>query len=150
MESDALIKWVTLRCPAPLAFQLFTVQLSRWWPMGGHSVFEEPNAVCVIETEAGGRIYEVSRDGGQALWGRVVICEPGRRLCFTWHPGRTPTTAQYVTVIFHPSEGGTRLELRHEAWAALGPNAELVKRQYATGWEEILTRYASLANMNHL
>ena len=64
-------------------------------------------------------------------------------------PGRAPATAQHVTVLFHPSEGGTRLELRHEGWASLGPHAEAVKKQYAAGWEEILARFAAHANHCH-
>jgi len=149
LESDALVKWVIVRCPAPLAWQVFTAQLSRWWPLGGHSVFEDDGAQCRLEPSAGGRIYELSRDGAEALWGTVLICEPPRRLCFTWHPGRAPATAQHVTVLFHPSEGGTRLELRHEGWASLGPHAEAVKKQYAAGWEDILARYAAHANHCH-
>lgn len=145
--SDALTKWVTVRCAPPQAFQLFTTGFSRWWPLASQSVFEDDALHCLFEARAGGRVYEVSRQGGEALWGSVLLCEPPRRLAFTWHPGRPPMTAQEVTLHFHPSEGGTRLELNHLGWEYLGARAAEARHRYDTGWDDVLGRcFAACAN----
>lgn len=146
MDCQPLTKWVSVRSTPLQAFQLFTSGIARWWPMETHSVFEIATSRCVVESIAGGRIYEISEEGAEALWGEVLITEPGRRLCFSWHPGRSAVTAQHITVLFHPSEGGTRLELRHDGWASLGSHAEAVRRQYDTGWDQVLARFADRAN----
>lgn len=144
---DALTRWVAVRCPPAQAFQLFTAGLGRWWPLASISVFEADASHCVLEGRAGGRVYEVSRTGGEALWGTVLLYEPPRRLTFSWHPGRPPTSAQEVSLIFHPSEGGTRVELNHHGWEFLGPRALETRRRYEGTWDELLGRcFADCAN----
>jgi uncharacterized protein YndB with AHSA1/START domain len=144
---DTLTKWVAVRCAPAQAYALFTSGIGRWWPLKSHSVFEDDATQCVLEARAGGRVYECSRLGGEALWGTVLLCEPGRRLSFSWHPGRPPNTAQEVSLIFHASEGGTRVELNHSGWEFLGARAAETRRHYETGWDDVLgSCYAACAN----
>lgn len=147
MSSEALHKTAVVRCPPAVAYQHFTAGFSTWWPLATHSVFEDTSAHCAFEPHAGGRIFERARDGSEALWGTVLLVEPARRVLFTWHPGRSPVTAQEVTVQFLATPGGTRVELTHDGWHLLGPRAEAARASYETGWDAVLgVAFAACAN----
>jgi hypothetical protein len=85
-----------------------------------HSVGEEQAETCFFEGWAGGRIMEVLKDGSQSEWGKVIAWEPFQRVSFHWYPGRTPDTAQKVTVTFSEIPGGTLVELVHVGWETIG------------------------------
>lgn len=143
----ALRKLVIVRGSPAAAYHHFTAELAAWWPLHMQSVFEDDTLTCAFEARAGGRIYEVSKTGGEALWGLVLLAEPARRVLFSWFPGRTPITAQEVTVQFTSTEGGTRVELVHDQWATLGLRAEQTRKSYDSGWDVVLGRcYAEHAN----
>jgi uncharacterized protein YndB with AHSA1/START domain len=84
------------------AFRLFTQDIDRWWPLKSHSVGGEDAATCIVEGWAGGRFYEVQKDGSQSEWGRLLAWEPPHRLESTFYPGRTPEYATEVEVTFQP------------------------------------------------
>lgn len=150
MTLPALSKSVAVACTPAEAFQLFTAGISSWWPLKNHSVFAEDALGCIFEPWAGGRILERSVHGGEALWGQVLLSEPGRRVVFTWHPGRPPSSAQEVRVHFVASQGGTRVELEHLGWEALGERADDTRRTYETGWDEVLVAcFGGCANRKH-
>lgn len=150
MTLPALTKSVAVSCTPAEAYQVFTAGIAAWWPMKSHSVFGDDALTCFFEPWAAGRIYERSANGGDALWGTVLLAEPGRRVAFTWHPGRLPATAQEVRVHFVSSEGGTRVELEHVGWEALGERAADVRKTYETGWDEVLVAcFGGCANKKH-
>jgi uncharacterized protein YndB with AHSA1/START domain len=150
MTLPVLTKSVAVACAPAEAFQLFTAGISSWWPLATHSVFAHEALSCVFEPHVGGRVYERSASGGQAWWGTVFLIEPGRRLFLTWHPGRPPLTAQELRLHFVASEGGTRVELEHLGWEALGERAQETRKHYDTGWDEVLVScFAACANRRH-
>lgn len=100
---------------------------------------------CTLEGRAGGRFYEVHRDGQQSEWGRVQVWEPLERVVFTMHPGRTPDTAQEVEVAFVSEAGGTRVTLSHWGLENLGEQAQVMRGRYDQGWETVLGQYADHA-----
>lgn len=123
------------------AFRRFTEEIAAWWPLRTHSVSEEKAESVVFETRTGGRIYELSRDGAMHVWGTVIACDPPERVVFSWHPGREDDTAQEVEIRFLASERGTRVELEHRGWEALGEEAESMRSRYSEGWEYVLGRF---------
>jgi hypothetical protein len=125
------------------AFRLFTEGIHTWWPLGTHSVGEDKAKTCVLEGKAGGRLYEVQKDGSQADWGEILVWEPPQRFITTWHPGRENATAQEVEVIFTAEGTGTRVELIHRNWELLGERAEEMRDSYVQGWDYVLGLYAS-------
>lgn len=130
-----------------MSFQIFTAGIARWWPLASNSVFRDDAVMCVFEARAGGRIYERNKAGGEALWGTVLISEPGHRVVCAWHPGRSPTTAQELRILFVASQGGTRVELEHVGWETLGARAEETRALYDSGWDDVLgTHFAAAAN----
>lgn len=88
MNGDSARVSVTVAVPPPLAFEIFTKEIDRWWRRGmkfrhagKHSGFLR------IEPQMDGRLFEsIDGDGGPHVLevGRVRVWEPPRRLCFTW------------------------------------------------------------------
>ena len=128
------------------AFRLFTEGIDSWWPLATHSVLGARAEGCTFQLHAGGSIYETGAGGRQVLWGTVVVCEPPRRLVFSWHPGREAQNAQEVEVLFEADGNGTRVALQHRGWERLGDQAEFNRRRYDTGWDAVLgQRYLKAA-----
>jgi len=92
-----------------------------------------------MEGRVGGRLFERDRAGKEHVWGIVTAWEPPRRLVFTWHPGRSPDSAQDVELRFSDAGGGmTLVELTHTGWERLGEKAAEARGRYDKGWEFVL------------
>ncbi len=135
---EPVVKRVKVDLVPQEAFRLFTEGIHRWWPLRRHAVDEKRAVSCVFEQRRGGRLYEVYQDGGQADWGTVLLWEPPDRVAFTWHPGRSPDTAQEVEVTFRKAAGGTEVQLTHRGWEKLGPKAGETRAGYDSGWSYVL------------
>ena len=149
MPLPPLRKSVAVSCGPFEAWAHFTAGLADWWPLDTQSVFGAEADSCLFEAFAGGRICERSASGGEALWGTVLLVEPGRRVTFAWHPGRLPVTAQEVRVHFVASEGGTRVEVEHLGWESLGERAEETRKTYEAGWDTTLQAFAACVPRKH-
>ena len=141
VKIEPVRKEIKVSLPMQKAFELFTAGIGKWWPLLTHSVGEEQAETCFFERWVGGRIVEVLKDGSQSEWGRVLTWEPFHKLSFSWYPGRTPDTAQEVTVTFSEIPGGSRVELVHVGWETLGMAAQARRDGYDTGWELVLAKY---------
>ncbi len=106
---------------------------------------QEKADTVVFETRHGGRVYERSTDGTETTWGRVLAWDPPHRFAMSWHPGREPSTAQELGVVFQPSEGGTRVAVTHTGWDKLGEEAATLQANYSQGWVFVLDRYRGSA-----
>jgi uncharacterized protein YndB with AHSA1/START domain len=142
MTIEAIQKSVVVPLPPEKAFELFTARMGAWWPLGGrHSLFEEART-AEVEGRVGGRVYEISTDGEEGVWGTVTAWEPPHRLVYTWHPGRGEETAQEVEVLFIPDGEGTRVNLEHRGWE----RAPGKRGSYDEGWDFVLGRYVEAAS----
>ena len=66
-------KTVTVEAPQAVAFDVFTTQMSAWWPLETHHIGTAPAETAVMEPRAGGRWYEQASDGTTCEWGRVSV-----------------------------------------------------------------------------
>ena len=135
---EPIVLSVELPATPEVAFELFASRFPDWWPVATHSLSRDAATVCRMQCEAGGTLEELSPDGARHRWGTIEICEPGRQLRFSWHPGREPDSAQWVDVAFEPLGSGTRMTLTHGGWEALGEIAPMLRREYAAGWRVVL------------
>ena len=90
---DPVVVDVTIQREPEKAFELFTSRIADWWPLDTHSLGAADKklpATVVMEPHEGGRIYEVSDDGIERIWGSVTDWRPGDHVAFTWHVGRAP------------------------------------------------------------
>lgn len=136
LVKSVLVPWAPER-----AFTRFTAEMASWWPLRTHSVTGGRSVRCGIEPRVGGVVFEEAADGTRHVWGTVTAWEPPGRVAFTWHPARTPDTAQQVEVTFAPEGGGTRLVLTHTGWETLGRDAKKARRAYPLGWTYVLNCY---------
>ena len=128
-----------------VAFRVFTERFGDWWPVASHSAYAADAAAAVLEPRPGGRLYEVSRDGDENTWGEVTVWDPPRTLTFSWSPNLDKDGDTEVEVRFTPNGAGTRVELEHRAWEALGERAARARENYESGWVPVLERYAAAA-----
>lgn len=141
VKIEPVRKQIKVALPVEKAFRLFTEGMGKWWPLLTHSVGEDQAKACFFEGWVGGRIMEVLKDGSESEWGRVLVWEPYHKVSFHWYPGRTPDTAQEVTVTFSETPGGSLVELVHTGWETLGDRALKTRDGYVTGWDYVLAKY---------
>jgi uncharacterized protein YndB with AHSA1/START domain len=121
-------------CPPERAFDYFTRDIARWWPLASHSVGGDKALGVAFEPRVGGRLVESLHDGRESTWGEVTAWRPGRQVAFTWHPGRDPDTAQLVDVRFAAHPSGTRVTLTHGGWDRRDDGAT-ARENYVGGWK---------------
>lgn len=138
---------LVVACPPDRAFDYFTRDIGRWWPLDSHSVGLAQSESVRFEPHVGGRLVETLADGSESAWGTVEAWHPGSMLRFTWHPGRESGTAQWVEVTFAGHAAGTRITLTHGGWERLGERAAQARANYVGGWRLVLVdRYGSFAS----
>lgn len=137
-----VLKKLEVVIPLEDAFRRFTLEIGSWWPLDSVSVGQRNTQTCVLEGRPGGRIYEVHTDGTEVDWGTVDAWEPPARIRCSWHAGVPPEQAQRLAVSFEAADAGTRVELEHTGWEALGDMAREGRDAYQRGWDLILEKYA--------
>jgi uncharacterized protein YndB with AHSA1/START domain len=135
---------VTVGVPPERAFAAFTEEIGRWWPLADGMAFAGDRwQDMVIEGREGGRVYERARDGEVFHIGSVRVFDPPSRIVFTWGEATQEWEAPTeVEVRFTSEGGGTRVDLEHRGFQAIGPEAEPTAKQYESGWAFVLERFA--------
>jgi len=132
-------------CPVERAFEVWTVDIDRWWP-ADHTVTGTDDLVVVLEPRAGGRIFERTRDGIEHDWGEVTIWEPPTRLGYLWHLRRDRADATQVEIRFvSAGADATRVEIEHRDWERLGADGESLRDRNRAGWSTLLPHYVAAA-----
>ena len=135
-----LHKTATVSPPPNEAFEMFTRQISAWWPLATHSVGMEQSTGVEIEPWVGGRIVETIAVGSNSIWGTVEAWDPPKRLRFTWHPGTATAEATRVEVKFREAGSGTIVELIHSGWDTRSDGAA-ARAHYDPGWDFVFGLY---------
>ena len=129
-------------CSADHAFDVWTSKIGTWWPRD-HTVSGDPVDI-VLESGAGGRIYERTSTGERHEWGEVTRWEPPHRLSYLWHIGRDSGTATAVEISFiGESAARTRIEIAHSGWDDLGREAKALREQNRSGWEALVPHFVA-------
>lgn len=134
---EPIVLSVDLPVPPARAFEYFAPLFAGWWPVATHSLSRDISTVCRMRLEPGGAVEERAPDGTWHRWGTIESVQSGRRVRFTWHPGREPDSAQWIEVVFEPIATGARATLTHGGWDALGEIAPILRREYARGWRHV-------------
>ncbi|MEP2530072.1 SRPBCC domain-containing protein [Shimia sp.] len=136
-----IVKTVTVAADPTRAFEVFTANLSEWWPGDRHSVSagkgEVPQNV-VLEPRQGGAIYEILSDGSRTEWGVIQRWEPPAGFEMTWHPGQGADMATRLALQFEANGAGTQVTLTHSGWDVMAEKAEEMSQHYSTGWDHVL------------
>lgn len=118
------------------AFEVFTENLGRWWPLAELSVYGDDATVAFAD----GQIVERSADGQAAIWGTVTRWEPPGVVAFSWHPGQPADRASNVEVTFAAADRQTRVTVQHSGWESFADPAG-ARAEYDHGWPMVLDRY---------
>ena len=127
MIGDSARISVTVALPPPLAFEIFTEEIDRWWRRGIKLRRSGTDRGFLrIEPAMGGRLFEsIDGNGGPHVVevGRVRVWEPPRRLGFTWRNANFAADEQTeVDVEFAEASTGTLVTVTHRGWSALRPD----------------------------
>lgn len=146
-----VVKTVFVRATPAQAFDFFTRDMPRWWPLAQNHVGPDP-VQCLIEPRVGGHVFEQAADGRATIWGTVTAWEPPRLLRFTWVVGLSAELAQLIELRFTPqNDGRTQVQLTHSGWEKLGERAADLRERYDRGWAKIFERcfveYANQASL---
>lgn len=144
---------VTVKAGVERAFRVFTEEFDSWWPRE-HHIGDAPMKRSLIEGAVGGRCYAEHVDGGESVWGRVLVWEPPRRLVIAWlinakwkHEPDAAKTSE-VEVLFTPvGKGETRVDLEHRLFSRMGPDGEKMREGVGAegGWGTLLEMFAKKA-----
>jgi hypothetical protein len=146
-------KTVTVGANLEHAFHVFTEGFDMWWPRS-HSIGGSPLKKAVIEGKVGGRCYQLSVDGSECDWGRILVWDPPSRFVLAWQlnpqwehePDITRASEVEITFSAEP-DGSTRVDLEHRHFDRHGAGAELMRRGVDSpeGWGGLLQLYAVVA-----
>jgi Activator of Hsp90 ATPase homolog 1-like protein len=132
-------------CGVDHAFQVWTSDIGSWWPTD-HTVTGSAEAVVVLQSGVGGRIFERGADGTEYDWGQVTVWDPPSRLSYLWHIGRDRSEATEVDIRFVPGGADrTRVDIEHRGWERLGQAADERRAQNRGGWEALVPHYQTAA-----
>lgn len=135
---EPVVLTLDLKCTAQHAFEAYTGDMGKWWPLDTHAVETDKATTCIFETREGGRIYEVTSEGTEHLWGTVLECTRPDRIAHTWHPGGDPEKSTRVQIQFESNDDGCRLTLVHEGFEVLGERGPDVRNNYVPGWTFVI------------
>ncbi len=138
--TDPIVKTLTLDAPADKAFRHFTANIHLWWPLATHSLSLENAKTVVFEAIEGGRVYEIDKSGNQREWGRVKLCEPPRRLVFSWVLEAPEKQTEVEATFDDAGNGKSTLTLIHRGWDKRSDGAEW-RGKYDQGWDGVLDSY---------
>ena len=125
-------------CSAEHAFTVWTSGIATWWP-ADYTVTGRDGSTVVMQSGAGGRIYERTPDGTEHDWGEVTVWSPPTRLVYLWHLRRDRSDATEVEIQFTAKgAGGTTIEIEHRGWERLGRAADQWRDQNRAGWQTLL------------
>jgi|1186.fasta_scaffold395362_2 uncharacterized protein YndB with AHSA1/START domain len=148
---EAVRREITVRVPPARAFEIFTADMTSWWPPA-HHIGSAPIAEVVVEPRAGGRWYTRHADGSETSTGFVTVWDPPGRLVLTWQIGSDwryhDELVTTVEVRFEPDgEDGTRVRLEHRDLAAFGTSAAAMRETFEApdAWAGTLAAYAAVA-----
>jgi DNA-binding transcriptional ArsR family regulator len=137
---EPVVKTVTVPGEPGFVFELFTSRIDEWWPRISHSVGGDSTVSVHMGQEIGGRVFEVTREGLEHEWGRIVEWEPAARVAFSWHPGLSSEQATHVEITFRAGPDGTEVTLVHDGWEARGTDWQAMRDNYDSGWDLVLAR----------
>lgn len=133
------------------AFGLFTDDIALWWPVAEHSLSADTDGslpmALVFHGGPDGRIEETTITGEVGRWADVTAWDAPRGLSLRWRMGRPDAEATTVSLQFEAAGRGTRMQLTHGGWDALGAEAVAARDAYSHVWAHVLgTRFTAAAH----
>ena len=151
MSGSRVLVALRVKASPERAFEAFTREIGAWWrpnPLfaftpreAGVLAFEPGEGGRLIETRAGGKVFEI---------GRVRAWEPPQRLVFGWRQASfAPDQDTEVEVRFEPVGDETRITVEHTGWDSVpaahvarhGFTNQLFLMRHGEWWQKLLASY---------
>ena len=117
------------------AFDLFTQQISLWWPPDRRHLNEANSELFLL---ADGRFYERASNGTELDLGRVRLWELPRRIVLDFYMGTDAAHPTEVEIRFDPEGDGTRVSLIHRPRESSIHLWDKRAAIFARSWEAVL------------
>lgn len=151
-DPNCVRKVVTVQAPPEVAWQVFTEQMGRWWPLAVYKIGKANAVDVIIQPSVGGRWYERGDDGSTCDWGSVLSWEPPERLVLSWDITADwqydPDLKTEIEVRFiAESKKATRVELEHRKLDRYGSRRDQMRHIFETegDWGRLLAAFAQTA-----
>lgn len=151
-DPNCVRKAISVNAPQDVAWQVFTEQIARWWPLAHYKIGKVNAVDAIIEPRVGGRWYERGDDGSTCNWGSVLAWEPPSRLLLSWDINADwqydPTLKTELEIRFiAQSEQMTRVELEHRKLDRFGARRDEMREIFdkSGDWGQMLALFARLA-----
>lgn len=147
MSTDPILyKQIVVRAAPAHAFASWHRNVHLWWPKGHHPS-GDPAGRMVLEGQPQGRFYERAPDGREIDLGQVQRFEPPTEgqdglLSYTFFMGTGAQTPTLVEVRFVPVDGGTQVQVTHQAHTA-GPRFSKTVPVFHRSWDRVLADFLS-------
>jgi len=135
---------------AARAFELFTTQMTAFWP-AEHSIGAAPIAQVVVEPHTDGRWYERGTDDSECPWGRVAVWGPPSHLTLVWQIGAdwrydADLETEVELTFTDTSPISARVDLAHRHLERYGDRAEDMRALFGSpgAWQGILERFTAV------
>ncbi|HZB33957.1 MAG TPA: SRPBCC family protein [Streptosporangiaceae bacterium] len=144
---------ITIAAPVERAFEVFTQRFNEFWPPA-YRLGAAERVNVLVEPRPGGRWYELTADGADCDWGRVLDWDPPEHVALSWQISPEfrpePDLAKSSRVdAWFTADGPnrTRVTLVHTDFERHGPDWRKTYEGVAmdTGWPLVLDNFAKLA-----
>lgn len=133
---------ITIACSQAHAFEVFTKQVSTWWPASRRHTGD---AASEITLSSEGPFFEVATDGRRAELGYVRAWEPPALILLDFYPGTDPDHPTEARITFEAVPGGTLVRVEHGPTPASIDLFDQRAPRYEESWELVLAALASAA-----
>ena len=135
VSSYSLVVEVPIDATPATVWATLTKDVGTWWPK--HFYATENAKSFVVEGQLGGRVFEDGGEGAGAIWGTVVVWQPGVKM--TWacemYPGFGGPGRSFVTFEVAAKGKGSVVRLSD---SGLCPDGSAAKGSLEAGWAELL------------
>jgi len=136
---EPVIYTIEVPCDKAQAFAVFLEEMPNWWPLEKRSMSlkfcGKPAKSLHVDAKEGGKIFEITSDDEEHLWGTVNVYTPNDYIAMDFHMGLPPENASLVEVKFRELESElTEVELSQSNWEAFGDMAEMMRSGYGSSW----------------
>lgn len=148
---EAIRREASVRVSQARAFEIFTADMTSWWP-ARHHIGSAPIAEVVVEPRAGGRWFTRHQDGSETSTGFVTVWEPPTRLVLTWQIGadwqyHSDLVTEVEVRFSADGPDRTLVVLEHRGLEAFGEQAAEMRETFdgPDAWAGILVGFAAVA-----
>lgn len=124
------------------AFELFTNEISLWWPADRRHL-NDPNSQLFLQENA--RFYERANSGTELELGRVRVWHRPHRIVLDFFMGTDAAHPTEVEIRFVAENGGTRVSVEHRPLASSADVWGKRATIFGRSWDSVLSSLCEAA-----